>query len=96
MIEKDVGKPKITRLKFIHLFEADFNYFLKLIWGSRLVKRAVNLNLLNDGQHGSTPKRAIIDAIMLNQLTTDVCRLLKHNLARFDNDASACFDRIIA
>ena len=64
-------------------------------WGSRLVKRAAKLNLLNDGQHGSTPKRATIDAIMLNQLTTDLCRLLKHNLARFDNDASACFDRII-
>ena len=32
---------------------------------------------------------------MLTQLTTDLCRLLKHNLARFDNDASACYDRII-
>ena len=95
MIEKDVGKPKITRLRIIHLFEADFNYFLKLIWGSRLVKRATKLKLLNDGQHGSTPKRATIDVIMLNQLTTDLCRVLKHNLARFDNDASACFDRII-
>lgn len=36
-----------------------------------------------------------MDPIMLTQLTTDLCRLLKHNLARFDNDASACYDRII-
>ncbi|KAI2501852.1 hypothetical protein MHU86_12617 [Fragilaria crotonensis] len=36
-----------------------------------------------------------MDPIMLTQLTTDLCRILKHNLARFDNDASACYDRII-
>jgi hypothetical protein len=32
---------------------------------------------------------------MLTQLTNDLCRTLKHNLIRFDNDASACYDRII-
>jgi len=32
---------------------------------------------------------------MLTQLTADMCRLLKINYVRFDNDASACFDRII-
>ena len=95
MIEKDIGKPKITRLRIIHIFEADFNLFLKLIWGSRLVKRAVKLDLLNDGQHGSVTRRTATDPIMLIQLTTDLCRLLKHNHARFDNDASACYDRII-
>ena len=36
-----------------------------------------------------------MDPIMLTQLTADLCRILKHNLARFDNDASACYDRII-
>jgi hypothetical protein len=36
-----------------------------------------------------------MDPIMLTELTTDLCRQLKHNLARFDNDASACYDRII-
>ena len=95
MIEKDSGKPKLNRLRIIHLFEADFNLFLKLQWGSRLVKRAVNEDLLHSGQHGSVPKRTPMDPIMLTELTNDLCRLLKHNLARFDNDASACYDRII-
>ena len=36
-----------------------------------------------------------MDPIMLTQLTTDLCRILKHDLARFDNDASVCYDRII-
>ena len=36
-----------------------------------------------------------MDPIMLTQLTSDLCRILKHDLFRFDNDASACYDRII-
>ncbi|KAI2512852.1 hypothetical protein MHU86_1641 [Fragilaria crotonensis] len=95
LIEKDKGQPKIHRLRIIHLFEADYNFFLKLQWGHRLIRRADKLNLLNDGQYGSRPGRMAIEPVMLLQLTTDLCMVLKHNLARFDNDASACYDRII-
>ncbi|KAI2511184.1 hypothetical protein MHU86_3149 [Fragilaria crotonensis] len=95
MIEKDKGRPKINRLRIIHLFEADYNFFLKIMWGSRLVRRSVQMNLLNEGQHGSVPGRTTMDPVMLNQLTTDLSRVLKVNYVRFDNDASACFDRII-
>jgi hypothetical protein len=95
MIEKDVGKPRIHRLRIIHLFEADYNFFLKLQWGHRLVRQAASLDLLHNSQHGSIPRRTAMDPIMLTQLTSDLCRILKHDLARFDNDASACYDRII-
>lgn len=43
MIKKDAGQPKIHRLRIIHLFEADYNFFLKLQWGHRLVRHAVPL-----------------------------------------------------
>ena len=95
MTEKDQGRPRLNRLRIIHLFEADYNLFLKIMWGSRLVRKAVALDLLNDGQHGSVPGRTPMDPIMLNQITTDLCRLLRINYIRFYNDASACFDRII-
>lgn len=95
MIEKDAGKPCINRLRIIHLFEADFILFLKNLWGSRLVKRAIKHNLLNDGQHGSVPKRDTMDPIMLTQMTMDLCQMPKHTLAHFDNDASAGYDWII-
>lgn len=55
LLEKDPGTPCINRLRIIHLFEADFNLFLKIVWGSRLVKKAVSMDLLNSGQHGSVP-----------------------------------------
>ena len=63
MIEKDEGSPKINRLRIIHLFEADYNLFLKLFWGSRLVRRAAKMDLLNDGQHGSVPGHQTTDPI---------------------------------
>ena len=95
LIKKDLGQPRLHRLRIIHLFEADLNLFLKLQWGKRLVHRALDLNLLHDGQHGSVPGRNTLNPIMLMQLTTDLCRILKHDFVRFDNDASACYDRII-
>jgi hypothetical protein len=33
MIEKDPGNPQIERLHVIHLFEANYNLSLKLLWG---------------------------------------------------------------
>jgi hypothetical protein len=95
LIEKDSGTPNINRLRIIHLLEADFNFFLKLQWGHRLVRHTDKFNLLNEGQYGSRLGRTTMDSITLIQLTTNLSRLLKVNLARFDNDASACYDRII-
>jgi hypothetical protein len=96
MIAKDSGRPRIHRLRIVHLFEADLNFFLKLQWGHRLVRHAIKLNLLHDSQHGSISGHAAMDPIMLTQFTSDLCRILKHDLFRFDNNASACYDRIIA
>lgn len=88
MIEKDPGSPKIHRLRIFHLFEADFNFILKLI-------QAIELNLLHQGQHGSIPVRKTLDPIMLTQLMTDISQVQKTNMIRFDNNASACYERII-
>jgi len=38
MIEKDTGRSAIHRFRIIHLYEADYNLFLKLQWGLRLVR----------------------------------------------------------
>ena len=37
MIPKDPGTPKVTRLRVVQLFEPDFNFILRIIWGRRLV-----------------------------------------------------------
>ncbi len=32
LLEKDIGQPNINRLQVIHLFEADYNLVLKIMW----------------------------------------------------------------
>ena len=43
MLEKDDGAPNINRLRVIHLFEADYNLFLKVMWAQRMVTRGKSL-----------------------------------------------------
>ncbi len=37
VLEKEPGKPKLHRLCNIHLYEADYNFALKLLWSKRLI-----------------------------------------------------------
>ena len=80
MLEKDDGCPRINRLRIIHLFEADFNFFLKLLWGHRLVCRANDFKMINTGQYGSVPGRTAVELVMLNQISNDICRTNKYNI----------------
>jgi hypothetical protein len=68
MIEKDKGQPFLTRLRIIHLFEADYNLFLKILFGKRLVSNGEKSQALNDQQHGSRPRRMTMDALFLARL----------------------------
>jgi hypothetical protein len=95
LIEKDEGKPFLTRLRIIHLFEADYNLFLKILFGRRMVSNAERYNALNDQQHGSRPRRMTMDALFLSRLEKDLIRQTKTNAAHMDNDATGCYDRII-
>ena len=68
---------------------------MKLLWGYRLIHQASTLNLINAGQYGSVPGKNAIELVMLNQISNDICRTQKINIIRFENDASACYDRIL-
>lgn len=94
MIEKDPGSPKIERLRIIHLFEADFNFALKTLWARRLVHRGMDSDTLGTQQH-AIPGRQALDAFHMKTLSYDLARITKTNIVMFDNDASACYDRII-
>ena len=95
MLKKDISIPKINRLRIIHLFKADFNYILKLLWGYRLIQQALTLNLINAGQYGSVPGKNGIELVMLNQISNEICRTQKINIFCFENNTSACYDRIL-
>ena len=95
MIEKDIGQPKIHRLRLIHLFEADMNGIAKIIWARRFIYHCQDHKLLHPSQHGGLPGFETQRVLLKFRMTTDSALLMRHNLAVNNNDAEACYDRII-
>jgi hypothetical protein len=95
MIEKIPGCPKINKLRVIHLYEADYNIILKILWARKLVWHAHDNDKLHEGQAGSRPGRNAIDVIIQKEMKYLFSRLTKTNIATMDNDAKSCYDRII-
>jgi hypothetical protein len=76
MIEKDPGNPRIEQLQVIHMFEADYNLSLKMLWGKRLVYQGEDNNCFGKQQHGSRPRHQAINAVNMKDLTYDLTRIL--------------------
>jgi ribonuclease HI/exonuclease III len=95
ILEKIPGKPRIEKLRIIMLYEADFNFVLKLIWGRRLIRHAEKYQCIGTSNHGSRSGRQTIDALMEKLLLYEYARLTRTSLITIDNDAKSCYDRII-
>jgi hypothetical protein len=95
MIEKDKGSPKIHRLRVIHIYEADYNLMLKVVWARKTVWGANDKNALNEGQAGSRPGRRAIDVVLQKEMKYLYARLTRTQLGTIDNDAASCYDRIL-
>jgi hypothetical protein len=95
MIEKSPGVSRIDKLRVIHLFEADYNLILKIMWSRRAIWKINNKNLLNDGQSGSKPGSRAIDVAVHKELRYNYSKLTRTPLITIDNDAKSCFDRIM-
>ena len=94
MIYKEHGNVKIHRLRVIHLYEAD----LSLLWGVKWregMQKSLKSKSLHQGQYGGLPGRDCTSLTYLEELRFDYCRLTRYPVANFDNDAAACYDRII-
>ena len=55
VIENDQGSPRLTRLRIIHLYEADLNLMTKYLWGKKMVWNAEHYEALGDNRFGSRP-----------------------------------------
>jgi hypothetical protein len=95
MIKNIVGNPRIDKLRVIHLFEADYNLLLKIMWARKAIWSAHKHNVLNDGQAGSRPGKRAIDVVFNKEMIYQYSRLTRTNLGTIDNDAKSCYDRII-
>jgi hypothetical protein len=95
MIQKEKGNSRIDRLRVIHIYEADYNLFLKIFWGRRLVYSSESAGILNEGQYGSRPGKKCSDQIIKKIMVYEYSFLSRSQFATMDNDAKSCFDRIV-
>jgi hypothetical protein len=95
MLEKENGHPKLHRLRVIHLLEADLNLLIKILIARQFVWKGENHAMFGDAQAGSRPGRSAIDVVLQKELTYDLSARTLSNLAMMENDATACFDRMI-
>jgi hypothetical protein len=75
MIEKDPENPRIKRLRVIHLFEAEYNLSLKLLWGKRMVYQGKDNDCFGKQQHGSRPLHQGINPVHLKTLIYNLTRM---------------------
>ena len=94
MIEKDKGSPKLHRLRVIHLYGCDLNLLFG-IYFRKLQQHNEDNFKLNEGCYGGRPNRRAIDPVIVDVTQTEIAMILRRALIRFQNDATACFDRIL-
>ena len=94
MIYKEPGNVKIHRLRVIHLYEAD----LGLVWGAKWgasMRAAVRERTLHQGQFGGLPGRDCTSLTFFEEIRYDYSAITRYPFTNFDNDATACYDRIL-
>ena len=95
MLGKDNGSPKLHRLRVIHLLEADLNLIVKIIIARRFVWHGEKHKIFGEAQAGGRPGRSANDIVLQKELTYDLALRTLTSLAMMENDATACFDRMI-
>jgi len=76
-LEKDIGYPKLTRLRTIHLMEADYNLLLKWYAAKGFFKRSEKQCRIVDEQGGSRQGRSAIDMACKKVVIYDIFRTTK-------------------
>eukprot|EP00957_Ditylum_brightwellii_P045726 3469251-Ditylum_brightwellii.AAC.1 len=68
---------------------------MKIIWNKRLVPTAESSNFLSAVQFGNRKVKTSLDALLLKITTMDCLRPFRLNGAVFNNNAMACYNRMI-
>ena len=93
MFYKKAGVLELNELRVLHLFEADFNLLVGLIFGRWTVHNAVNTARIHPSQFGKKGGECM-DAAVAKVLHNTIATLTKTPISQFESDATACFDRI--
>ena len=89
--KKIAGNSHIDKLRAICLLEADFNWWLKVIYARRMMSYMSSTGTLPP-EHGATKGKTPLDTTMLKQLFYDQANILHEDCSCSSTDAAYCYD----
>ena len=92
---KDKVVPHINRFRTLHIIEYELSVVIRLIWGRELMKWSEANNAIKNNQYGGRKGVQAQSAALNNTLTLDIIRYYAEPATIIDNDAQACYDRIL-
>ena len=95
LLLKDVDQPRIHRMRTIHIIEAEIQFVSKYIYVIQMMGNAERLKLITDEQYGGRNCRQAQSAVINKILYGDISRQTRVDWACMDDDAKACYDRIV-
>eukprot|EP00957_Ditylum_brightwellii_P143235 10913203-Ditylum_brightwellii.AAC.1 len=95
MLEKNPGRPKISRLRIIVIVGGNMNTIMKVIWNIRIVPVVEKTWFISPVQFGNRKGRTALDALLLKVVTMDCFHLFHLNGVILNNNATSCYDRMI-
>jgi hypothetical protein len=92
MIYNKAGYIELDKLRVIHLFEADFNLMVGILFGRRTMYHQVDKKLLNPAQFGC-PGGECPDVSISKVIHNLICLFTRTPMGQFESEVKACFDQ---
>ena len=93
LLEKVVGNINIDKLRAICLLEADFNWWLKVIFARKMMSHMATSGTLPPEQ-GATRGKTPLDTSLLKRLFYDQSNILHEDSSSSSTDAEYCYDSV--
>jgi hypothetical protein len=93
LLEKVAGTRRIEKLRAICLLEADFNWWLKVIFARRMMYRMKEKGAIPLEQ-GAVKGKTTTSTTLIKQLYFDQANILHENCALASTDAANCYDAV--
>ena len=95
LMEKKPGRPMIHKFRAIHIVEGDLQFIAKFFYAHKMIRYAEKHGLISDEQYGGRKNR-MAQSVVLNKLCYyNISHQLQMSCAFMDDDARACYDRIV-
>ena len=93
LLEKVAGSKRIEKLRAICLLEADFNWWLKVIFARRMLNKMTTKGAIPLEQ-GAVKGKTPTNTTLIKQLYFDQANILHENCALASTDAANCYDAV--